>query len=1153
MKWLNDRHVRTKLMISFVIVAAVAGVIGWVGYSGLRDLEARSQTIYADRLVPIRDLGYANAAFLLARTEVWQMLGTNDKAKRREHVAAIEAESKRIEGYIEAYGKTVLVPEEQEILPLFIASYAQYVKQRAKIIDFALNGQDAKAWDVVYGAALPTQAEARKLMRKLIDINARVGEEEQKAATASAAAATKRIIAIIFGGIAIALFLGYILSRVIGTPLVAMQHAAEKLAAGDVDVHIDLDTNDELGALARAFRSMAAVIRDRADLAQQIAAGNVDIEVKASSDKDLLGKSFIQVVDTLRRLIAEADALAKAAVAGQLATRGNAEQFQGGYKQIVAGVNQTLDAVIGPLNVSAEYMDRISKGDLPPKITDSYNGDFNEIKNNLNNCIGNIKALVDDAGMLVGAAVEGRLATRADATRHQGDYRRIVEGVNQTLDAVIGPLNMSAEYMDRISKGDLPPKITDNYNGDFNEIKINLNKCIDNIKALVSDAGMLVNAAVDGRLATRADASRHQGDYRRIVEGVNQTLDAVIGPLNVAAEYVDRISKGDLPPKITDNYNGDFNEIKINLNNCIDNIKAMVADAGMLVKAAEDGKFATRADAGKHRGDFRKVVEGVNATLDVVVDKVNWYQAIIDAVPSPIHVIDKDMKWVFLNRAFEVLMVKNNIIRSREEAPGMPCSSARANICKTDNCGLVQLSKGVGETYFDWNGQKCKQESSRITNAKGEHIGFVEVVQDLTGIVKAKDYTSHEVARVAANLVQISKGDMAVNLRLAESDEFTAEAKAQFAKINDSLTVMVDAIRAVTDDSTKLVTAAVEGQLSVRADASRHQGDFRKIVEGVNQTLDAIIAPMQESSAVLSRIAQSDLTARVQGNYRGDHARLKDDIGRMAQDLHDSIRSFSQNTQTVASSAEQLTAVSHQMAGNAEETATQANVVASASDEVSRNVTAVAAGAEQMQASIREIAKNANEAARVARNAVSAAHTTNETVNKLGDSSQEIGKVIKVITSIAQQTNLLALNATIEAARAGEAGKGFAVVANEVKELAKQTAKATEEIGGKIEAIQADTKEAVKAIGDIGAIINQINDISNSIASAVEEQTVTTNEIGRSVHEAAKGTNAIASNISGVAEAAKSTTKGATETQRAAAELSRMAAQLQGVVSKYRF
>ncbi len=251
----------------------------------------------------------------------------------------------------------------------------------------------------------------------------------------------------------------------------------------------------------------------------------------------------------------------------------------------------------------------------------------------------------------------------------------------------------------------------------------------------------------------------------------------------------------------------------------------------------------------------------------------------------------------------------------------------------------------------------------------------------------------------------------------------------------------------------------------------------------------------------------------------------------------------------LSTSAEELTAISQQMAGNAEETAAQANVVSAASDRVSQNVSAVASASDQMQASIREISKNANEAARVATSAVTAATTTNETISKLGESSTEIGKVIKVITSIAQQTNLLALNATIEAARAGDAGKGFAVVANEVKELAKQTANATEEIGRKIEAIQGDTRGAVNAIQEISLIINQINDISNSIASAVEEQTVTTNEISTSVGEAARGVVEIASNIGGVATAAKNTTQGATETQGAASELSRMAMKLQDVVS----
>lgn len=250
----------------------------------------------------------------------------------------------------------------------------------------------------------------------------------------------------------------------------------------------------------------------------------------------------------------------------------------------------------------------------------------------------------------------------------------------------------------------------------------------------------------------------------------------------------------------------------------------------------------------------------------------------------------------------------------------------------------------------------------------------------------------------------------------------------------------------------------------------------------------------------------------------------------------------------LANASSGLTATSQQMSASAQETSAQANRVSASAHQVSANLQTVATGSEEMSASIREIAKNAHESARVANGAVKATEETNAIVSKLGDSSEEIGQVIKVITSIAQQTNLLALNATIEAARAGEAGKGFAVVANEVKELAKQTAKATEDISRKIEAIQDDTKNAVAAIGEISGVIKHVNDISNTIATAVEEQNATTNEMARNVGEAAKGSGEITSNVAGVAEAAQSTTQGANDCLKAAQSLTKMSVDLRDLV-----
>jgi methyl-accepting chemotaxis protein len=313
-----------------------------------------------------------------------------------------------------------------------------------------------------------------------------------------------------------------------------------------------------------------------------------------------------------------------------------------------------------------------------------------------------------------------------------------------------------------------------------------------------------------------------------------------------------------------------------------------------------------------------------------------------------------------------------------------------------------------------------------------------------------------------------------------------------------------------------------------------------------------IVRPLTSLQALTTAMGEGDLTVRLENAGRDEIAQMGDALNHALDRLGGALRDISQGARSLTASSQEVTEVSRQMAAHADDSANQANAVSAASEQVSTNVSVAASSAEELMVSIREISRSSNEAAQVARSAAEVAARTDQRIGKLGQSSVEIGKVVKVITSIAEQTNLLALNATIEAARAGEAGKGFAVVANEVKELARQTASATEEIGQKISAIQSEATDAVQAIGEITRIIHQVNDISNTIASAVEEQTVTTTEIGRNVQEAAKGSQEIAESNASIANSARSTAEGAQKTESAANSLTGMALRLQSLVTTFK-
>jgi len=855
-------------------------------------------------------------------------------------------------------------------------------------------------------------------------------------------------------------------------------------------------------------------------------------------DEDTLIPSFVMCMENIQRLVDDAGMMAEAGVAGRLDARIDVAQHQGEYRRVIEGINNTLDAVIGPLNVAAEYIERIGKGDIPPKITDNYSGDFNEIKNNINHCIDGLGGLVETNEVLKKMAVND-YSSKIEG-QYQGIFAETAQGVNiarhRLVKAVkvntnisVGDFAEDLEYFTKVGSLSEQDRLIPSYT-----------KSMEAVQNLVMEARMLAEAAVAGRLDVRADVTKHQGEYRKVVEGMNDTLDALIGPLNVAAEYVDRISKGEIPTKISDSYNGDFNQIKNNLNDCIDGLGGLIESSKVLENMANNDY--TYKVEGQYQGIFAQTAEAVN-TVRVRL----------------LRVVEVNTNISIGDFAHELELFRS--IGRRCEADQLIPSYTKSmeNIQRlVDDARMLAEAATAGKLDV----------RADATQHQGEYRRVIE------GVNATLDAVIGPLNIAAEYIERIAQGNT--------PPKITDNYNGDFNEIKNNLNTCIDSIGILVEEVGVAINAGVEGKLDQRANANRGQGVYHKILAGVNATMDALIAPVTEALRVINEMAQGRLSIKMTGNYQGDNAKLKNELNSTIDILADVIGEVSETLGQIAngnldisldkdfqgdfisiSSAikhiiESLNDVMGDINHAAEEVAGGSQQVSDSSQALAQGASEQASAIEQLTAAITEIAAqtrqnatSANQANELALNARDDAAQGNEQMQEMlaamegiNDSSANISKIIKVIDEIAFQTNILALNAAVEAARAGQHGKGFAVVAEEVRNLAARSASAAKEttdlIEGSIRKVQSGTKIA----NDTAQALNKIVDGVSQAAELVGDIAVASNEQATGIAQVDQG-------IGQVSQVVQTNSATAEQSAAASEELSGQAGLLKERVSMF--